>query len=253
MRLEVIMEDSITIKRLLGIIKKRWGIIALLIILFTALSWIVTNYVLTPTYQSSTQILVNGKNSFSQLDSTQMRSNIDLINTYSVIIKSPVILDKVKDELKLGQSVEDLQKNITVNSKSDSQVFSLTARDTDHARSVKMVNTISEIFEQEIKNIMNIDNVNILARAELKENPKPTSPNKAVNLVLGIVAGCMVGLGLVILMEFMDNSLNTSEDVERYLELPVLGTVQKLTKPKLSWGLKKKRKRRRVLEKQIEL
>lgn len=224
------MEESISIKELLTIIKKRWLLIGLLTVVVGVLAGLVSYFFIIPKYEASTQILVNQKDRNIQFDASQMRGNIELINTYSVIIKSPAILEKVIENLKLNQSVDQLNQNIFVNSQSESQVFSLSVHDSKPGRAVNIANEISDTFQQDIKGIMNVDNVNILARAELKENQKPISPNPTVNIAIGCVLGLLMGIGLVFLLEYLDNSLHTAEDVEAYLGLPVLGSIQKLPK-----------------------
>ena len=91
------------------------------------ISGIFSYFILTPIYQASTQILVNQKNTENQIDITQISSNVELINTYSVIIKSPAILEKVIESLDLTQDVEQLNQNISVNSQENSQVFSVNS------------------------------------------------------------------------------------------------------------------------------
>ena len=135
----------------------------------TLISMIISYFVLTPVYQASTQILVNQKNTENQLDISQISSNVELINTYSVIIKSPAILEKVIEKLELTQTVDELNQNISVNSQENSQVFSLTVENNDAGKAVEIANTVSETFQQNIQTIMNVDNVSILAKAELKK------------------------------------------------------------------------------------
>lgn len=227
------MEGTVSIREILLIFKRYWRLISLSIVVITMLSGVFSYYVLTPTYQSSTQILVNQKDINNELDATQMRSNIELINTYSVIIKSPAILEIVIKKLDLKQGVDQLNQNISVTSQSDSQVFSITVKDSNPAMAVKIANTISETFQQEIKGIMNVDNVNILAKAELGRNPSPVSPNPVLNIAVGFMVGMLMGMGLAFLLEYLDNSLKTSEEVETFLELPVLGSIDKMPKQSL--------------------
>ena len=158
----------------------------------------------------------------------KLNSNVDLINTYSVIIKSPAILDKVIDKLDLTQNVEQLNQNISVNSQENSQVFSLTVTDNNAGKAVEIANTVSETFQKEIKGIMNVDNVSILAKAELKENPTPIKPDPLLNIAIAIVVGLMAGIGLAFLLEYLDNTLKDGHDVETYLDMPVLGSIQKI-------------------------
>lgn len=247
------MEDSIGIKDLLGVVKKRWMLIALLTFLIGTLSAVVSYFFLTPKYEASTQILVNQKDTNYQLDASQMRGNIELINTYRVIIKSPAILEKVIDELKLDQSVDQLNSNISINSQSESQVFSLTVQDSKPGVAVEIANQISKTFQQEIKGIMNVDNVNILAKAEMMENPTPISPNPRLNIAVGIILGLLMGIGLVFLLEYLDNSLHTAADVEAYLGLPVLGSIQKISKQKVKKSTTIQRMGGEVIESQVKV
>lgn len=223
------MEETISIKDIFKTLKKRWKLIMLLTLIAALISGSISYFLLTPVYESSTQILVNQKQSENQLDSTQIRSNIDMINTYSVIIKSPAILEKVIDELELEQSVEQLSEKITINSQENSQVFSLTVQDSNPSKAVEIANTVSETFQKEIKDIMNVDNVSVLAKAEIKENPSPVKPNPVLNIAIAVVVGLMAGVGLAFLLEYMDNTIKDEEDIERLLELPILGSIQKIT------------------------
>ncbi|MCM3673369.1 Wzz/FepE/Etk N-terminal domain-containing protein [Peribacillus simplex] len=226
------MEETISIKDIFKTLKKRWKLIMLLTLISALISGSISYFLLTPVYQSSTQILVNQKQSDNQLDSTQIRSNIDMINTYSVIIKSPAILEKVIDELELDQSVDQLSQKITINSQENSQVFSLTVQNSNPAKAVEIANTVSSIFQKEIKDIMKVDNVSILAKAEIKENPTPVKPNPLLNIAIAVVVGLMAGIGLAFLLEYLDNTIKDEDDIERLLDLPLLGSIQKISQHK---------------------
>lgn len=222
------MEETISIQDIFKTLKKRWKLIMLLTLIAALISGTISYFVLTPVYQTSTQILVNQKQSENQLDSTQIRSNIDMINTYSVIIKSPAILEKVIEKLELDQSVDQLSQKITINSQENSQVFSLTVQDSNPTKAVEIANTVSATFQKEIKDIMNVDNVSILAKAEIKDNPSPVKPNPVLNIAIAVVVGLMAGVGLAFLLEYMDNTIKDEDDIEKLLELPILGSIQKI-------------------------
>ncbi|MEY8756298.1 YveK family protein [Peribacillus frigoritolerans] len=226
------MEETISINDIFKTLKKRWKLIMLLTLIAALISGTISYFLLTPVYESSTLILVNQKKSENQLDSNQIQSNIDMINTYSVIIKSPAILEKVIDELDLKLSVEQLSGKITINSQENSQVFSLTVQDSNPAQAVEIANTVSSTFQKEIKDIMNVDNVSILAKAEIKENPTPVKPNPLMNIAIAVVVGLMAGVGLAFLLEYMDNTIRDEKDIETLLDLPLLGSIQKISQHK---------------------
>ncbi|MFD6210474.1 YveK family protein [Peribacillus sp. NPDC060253] len=226
------MEETISIKDIFKTLKKRWKLITLLTLIAALISGTISYFLLTPIYQSSTQILVNQKQSKNQLDSTQIQSNIAVINTYSVIIKSPAILEKVIDDLELEQSVDQLSQKITINSQENSQVFSLTVQDNNPSKAVEIANAVSGTFQKEIKDIMNVDNVSILAKAEIKENPAPVKPSPLMNIAIAVVVGIMAGIALAFLLEYMDNTIKDEKDIENLLDLPLLGSIQKISQHK---------------------
>jgi len=222
------MNETVSLVELILKLRKRWKIILLFTIIAPIISGCITYYLLTPIYQGTTLLLVNQKTSETQIDLSQLSDNVELINTYSVIIKSPAILGKVIDDLELSQSVEELNQKISINSQENSQVFSLTVEDSNATRAVEIANTISETFQREIPKIMNVDNVSIISKAEVKENPIPVSPSLFFNLTIAVVVGLMVGMVIALIRELMDKTLKNDEDVLSHLGLPVLGSVQKI-------------------------
>src|SRR5690606_8147308 len=172
------------------------------------------------------QILVNQRNTESgQVTQADVRTNVELINTYSVIIKSPRILDIVIEELNLNMTSSQLADKIQVNSAENSQVVTVTATDPDPVMATNLANATVQVFEREVPSLMNVDNVNILTEAMLPDNPSPVSPNPLLNIAIAVVLGMMVGVGLAFLLEYLDNTFKSEEDIEKHLQLPVLGVV----------------------------
>ena len=65
----------------------------------------------------------------------------------------------------------------------------------------------------------------ILAEAELLENPVPIKPNPELNMAIAFVVGLMTAVGLAFLLEYLDQSIRTEQDIEQYLGLPVIGAI----------------------------
>ncbi|QJX78740.1 YveK family protein [Priestia megaterium] len=220
------MGETINIKELFQTLKKRIWLIALITIIAAIISAVISFFVLTPVYESKTQILVNQAKSDQQLyNATEVQTNIQLINTYNVIIKSPAILDKVKSELNLDRTVEDLNSQITVSSAKDSQVVEITVQDPSPQVAAQIANKTAKVFQAQISKIMKIDNVSVLSKAEVKGTVSPIKPQPLLNIAIAIVVGLMVGVGLAFLLEFLDNTLKTEQDIENILELPVMGVI----------------------------
>jgi capsular polysaccharide biosynthesis protein len=232
------MEETISLRELFYTLRKRIWMIISIAVVATVASGIISFYVLTPIYSSSTQLLVNQEKSDQPMYNIgEIQTNLQLINTYNVIIKSPAILDLVAKELDMDVTSEQLNEKITVGSEKDSQVLSISVQDADPQMATDIANTTAKVFQNEIVKIMNVDNVSILAQAKTKENPSPIKPQPVLNMAIALVVGLMAGVGLTFLLEYMDNTIKNEMDVEKVLGLPVLGAIHTMSEKDLINGL----------------
>lgn len=220
------MEETISLQDLFKTIRKRLGLIALLTILAITVAGVISFLVLTPMYETSTEILVNQSPSETgQLTNQNIQTDLQLINTYSGIIKSPVILAPVIEELNLDLTTDQLNEKITVSNADQSQIVNIRVQDEDPAVAVEIANTTATIFESNIQDLMNVDNVTILSPAILRDNPSPVAPNPMLNMAIAAVVGLMLGVGIAFLLEYLDTSIKDQQDIEDILGIPVLGVV----------------------------
>lgn len=224
------MEEVISLQELLKILKKRFVLLFTILILAMTIASAVSYYFLTPIFQVSTQILINQK----QLDQDQFSSqdidtNLQLINTYNVIIKSPIILSKVIDNLNLKTTPVLLNEQITVNSEQNSQVVTVSAQDPDLQQAVDIANMTAKVFQEEVKTLMNVDNVNILSLAVNTKDISPVKPNPILNIGIAAIIGLMIGIGIAFLLEYLDTTVKTEQDIEELLGLPVIGLISPIS------------------------
>ncbi|MCU5326122.1 Wzz/FepE/Etk N-terminal domain-containing protein [Bacillus cereus group sp. BfR-BA-01428] len=223
------MEETISLKELFRILKKRLAMILVIAFGAAIVSAIISFFFMTPIYQSSTQILVNQKKQEGAIfQAGEIQTNIQLTNTYKVILKSPVILDQVKEKLNLNITSKELNQKITVENEKDSQVILLSVQDESPVLAEDIANTLAEVFKTDAVKIMNVDNITILSKAELGEKPAPIKPKPFINIAITILAGILLGIGLAFLLEYLDNTIKKEEDVESLLGLPVLGIVARM-------------------------
>ncbi|MES9665975.1 YveK family protein [Bacillus nitratireducens] len=223
------MEETISLKDLFHILRKRLAMIFVIAFGVAIVSAIISFFFMTPIYQSSTQILVNQKKQEgTMIQAGEIQTNIQLTNTYKVIIKSPVILDQVNEKLNLNMTAQALTGKINVANEKDSQVISITAEDKNPKLARDIANTTAEVFNSEVAKIMSVDNVTVLSKAEVVENQSPIKPRPMLNVAIAFVVGLMAAVGLAFLLEYLDNTVKKEEDVENLLGLPVLGIVARM-------------------------
>lgn len=222
------MEETIDLNKLFGILKKNIKYLIILPIVFLVLSMVMTFLFMTPKYSSSTQVLVNQKETDSEMMAQQVQSDLQLVNTYSEIIKSPRILDKVSKNLKGKYSSKEIEGMLTVSNQAESQILNITVENESREAAGKVANEIANVFSNDVNKIMNVDNVSILSKAD--NNGNKASPKPLTNAVVGVFLGLIVALVIIFLKEILDKRIKTEEDVEELLDLPVLGTIQDFSK-----------------------
>lgn len=221
------MEETISLKEIFDVIKKRFWMIVSFVVGAALIAAVASYFLLTPKYESTSQFIVNqGKTEEeNQYSVNDIKSNVEIINTYNVIITSNAILAKVVDDLNLSYDTGTLEDKIDVSSEEDSQVVNVTVTDTDPDMAADIANSIVGTFKEDIPEILDVDNVSILTEATVKPDQSPVSPHPKLNIAIAIVLGGMVGVGLAFLLEYMDNTIRTEEDVEKKLGLPVFGSI----------------------------
>ena len=223
-------EETISLRELFATIRKRMSLILIITVLATVVSGVVSYTMLKPVYQASTQILVSqaAAGSLRDIAGISLDNDSKYIETYNVILKSPYILDQVIEELKLDSTAQGLNGSVNVAQEGKSQVVTISVNQNDPAKAVTIANEIAKVFQREIAKLMQIDNIHILSPAELPENPVPVKPQPVLNMAIAFVVGLMLSVGIAFLLEYLDNTIKSEQDIEKLLGLPVLGAISEI-------------------------
>ena len=217
-------EYEIDLREIFGMLKRRWLMIFSITFIAVMAAGVISFFVLSPVYESSSTLLVSYKqNQESVMTYNDMQMSQKLVNTYSEIIKSRSISEEVLKKLDLDLTTDELSGKITVSKVSDTEIIRINVQDQDPAVAALIANTVSEAFKKEVKSIMTVDNVSTIDPAIAPENP--IKPNKMMNVAIAGVLGVMVSVGLVFVLEFLDRTYKTPTDVERHLGLPIIGAI----------------------------
>lgn len=219
------MNETISLQELFSVLRKSlWRILALTIVA-AVIAFAVSSFLIKPTYQAGTQILVTPqKQENSVIDASQVQSSVTLVNTYRVVIKSPAILEKVQAEVENAPtSIATLNEMITVESEQNSQVINVSVQSTDAALASNVANSVANVFSDDITELMDVNNVKVLSVSGIPTSP--ISPNIILNTAIAAVVGFLLGVGLAFLREVLDRRIRTEDQVQQILDLPVLGSI----------------------------
>jgi capsular polysaccharide biosynthesis protein len=225
MEKEFIIDLSLPLK----ILKKKLWFILLITFICTAVAGLLSYFVLTPVYEASTSIIIgSAPNEHDPNDQYSSRSEDiymyqKLITTYASIANSDLVADRTAELLGSGMTGTDIHKTTTVTPETDTQILDIKCQSKDSAVAQKMVNTLAVTFIEESQKIYPTDNIKIMDVAKL---PKvPVKPRKVLNMTVAFLLGMMGSIGIVFIVEHMDNTVKTEDDVAKLLKLPVLGVI----------------------------
>ena len=220
-------EETISLGELFSILKRSKALIATLTVVAAVLAFLVSSFIISPTYEASTQVLVAPKETQNNMvDSSQIQSSVTLVNTYRVIVQSPAILEQVQKNV--TGSPDNISELISVNSEQNSQVINITVQHTNPVLVAEIANEIGNVFSKEVPELMSVDNVKILSKASVPVSP--VKPSVLLNTAIAMVLGMMIGVALAFLRVVLDRRIKTEQDVESILELPVLGSIPVIQK-----------------------
>lgn len=218
--------EEIDLRELFFVFRKRFAIILILVVLSVAASGIVSYFVLDKQYEASTTIIVGSSNSYTDTKELQYNDIMmyqKLLKTFSEIAKSRMVSEKVINDLKLDISIGALQRKIAVTAVGDTQMMTIKVTDLNPEIAASIANKLAGIFKSEVAQLMKVENLEIIDPAVVPVSP--IKPRPVLNIAIAFVLALMIGVGLAFLLEYLDHTVKTSEDVEKFLELPVLGAI----------------------------
>lgn len=216
-------EMELDLHEILYILRRRLWLLLALPLVAAVTAWAVSAFLTAPTYQASTTLWVIQEGGAGQISYNDLLLNRNLTKTYAEIARSRTVLQQAIERLGLDLTVNELADRLTTAAVRDTELISLTVKDRDPVRAAEIANAVAAAFQEQIRVYMKVENVAVVDRATPAADP--VSPRVLMNTAVALVLGGMLAVGLAFLLEYLDTSIRTPEDVQRHLGLPVLATI----------------------------
>lgn len=203
-------------------------LIVVIVLICMILSAVVSAIFIPPKYDTRSTLIINktsGQSETTEYDYSDILLTQSLVNTYSIIIISDAVLSQVIANIGLDISTEDLRKQLDVSGIEDTEIISISVKDTIAQRAVDIANEITRVCPDEIIRTANVGSVELIDYAVLPQ--KPASPNITLNTILAGLVGFVFVILFIVAKEQFDKTIKSQEDIEMLLELPVLGQLPK--------------------------
>ena len=162
------------------------------------------------------------------LTNQDLQAGSYLVKDYKEIILSQDVLASVISELKLSGSPSDLASKVTVNVPTDTRIVSITVTNADPAEASRIANTLREVAAEKIIAVTKVSDVTTLEEAETPKTP--SSPNIRRNTIIGVLAGGVLMVLVVVSVEILDDRVKKPEDIEETLGMTLLGVIPDMSK-----------------------
>ena len=237
--------EEINLRDLLSYFKKHLVSFVVMVLFVVSAGTIYSVFILKPEYKSQATVILSSDKSKNTVQS-EINANKNLIDTYTEVVKSHRVLDRVKSEMQISDTYEQLVKKVTVASLKDTEIISISVVDLDKNHSYSLANKIADTFTEEIGQIYNDKSVNVLDRAV--EPQKPYNVDIVKQEAIYAAAGIVLATAVIFLMFYFDRTIKTTEQIEQLFKLPIYGKVRKLETEKQKQQRKKRAEKAAKLE-----
>ena len=216
-------EIEIDLRQIFAVIMCKIVIIILVGIITGLLAFIGSKLLIKPVYKSQTSLYVLNQQKQGTTTLSDLQSSAKLTEDYMILVKSRTVTEKVISELNLNMTNGGLANSISVSTPSDSRVLEITISSHDPYEAKRIADKVAEISADSICDIMQIEKVNIFEEANVPT--APSSPNCMKNAMLAFVLGFVLAVAVVVIRFVMNDTINTSDDIERYLGISTLALI----------------------------
>lgn len=215
-------EIEIDLREIFQLLLSRLWIILLAAVIFAGTTGVVCKFLVTPLYRSTTQLCIIGsKTTLSSLADLQIGSQ--LTQDYIVVTQSRPVLEQVIKNLELDTTYEELLAVTSVSNPTDTRILEISVTDPDPYMAKQIVDQFAEVSKARIAEVMDIPEPRIVS--EGYANDRKVSPTTGRNTVLAAFIGAFIACAIIVVRHILDDTIKSSEDIERYLGLNTLGIL----------------------------
>jgi capsular polysaccharide biosynthesis protein len=215
----------------LNILRKRWSLIVVITLVCTLISGVASYFIIKPTYKSDISVIIQKQDNADTKNTSMNYNDVmmyqQLVKTYSEFVKSRAVGEDTIQKLNLNMKVETLQGMLSVAPQGTTEFLTITVKSKDAKQAMEIANQLALSLKDVSKNVTKSDNVEILDKAQMPTSPD--SPKPKLNMAIAFLLGLMVSAGVIFLLEYLDNTIKTPDDIEKLLGIPVIGTIPLVT------------------------
>lgn len=221
-------EETVDLGEVLGAFRKHLGFIIAITLVCTVVAGVIAYFMPDEyTAQTTMYVLSRSDNAQQTSSSTTTQSELSagqmLSNDVSTLITSERVTSDVATELGLDD-LDDYDLNVT--DSTDTRVITLSVTGRDAQGATDVANAIVADVSGVATEVMGVQSVNVIDTAKVPD--QPSGPNRTRIALVGLLVGLVGSYGISIARELLNRRIKSDEDIERLIDVPVIGHFQEL-------------------------
>ena len=213
---------EIDLLEIMYLIRKRIWIILAAAAVFGAVTGLFTHYCIEDLYSSTSKLYILSSGA-SITSLTDIQIGTSLTKDYIQLVQGRPMVEEVIGNLSLNRTYEELLDQMTFSNPTDTRILVITAKDPDPALAKDIVDEFAVVARSNIAEIMKIEEPSVTEWGYISD--KPVSPNLLRNILIGTLLGAFMAAGAVVLLYMLDDTVKSSDDIEKYLKLNTLTSI----------------------------
>ena len=220
--------EEINIKDFFNYLKKYILIICGVVVIFVIGVFTYDKSIKKPLYTTYTTIILTKSNE-AQTSTTITQNDIllnqKLVETYTKIIKSKLVLDQVISETGITYTAEELGQNVAVEAYENTEMLKISVTDSDPELSASIANSIAQVFSGEVAKIYQMNNISVIDIAQVPEEVSNNTLTR--DFFIALFISIFGSIGVIFIIYYFDDSIKLTDDLEEEIGMPVIAKVFK--------------------------
>ena len=220
--------EEINIKDFFNYLKKYILIICGVVVIFVIGVFIYDKSIKKPLYTTYTTIILTKSNE-TQTSTTITQNDIllnqKLVETYTRIIKSKLVLDQVISETGITYTAEELGQNVAVEAYENTEMLKISVTDSDPELAASIANSIAQVFSGEVAKIYQMNNISVIDIAQVPEEVSNNTLTR--DFFIALFISIFGSIGVIFIIYYFDDSIKLTDDLDEEIGMPVIAKVFK--------------------------
>ncbi len=215
-------EIEIDVKELFLVLLNKWHLILFSGLLCALIGLVCAMFIIPEKFESKTSIYIYNQQT-ENVTYTDLQTGSTLTKDYEVLVKGRTVLESAVEKLGLDLTYEEINGMVSVNVPASTRIVEISVQTTDPYLSRDIADAVREISSKSIAEVMGVDAVNVVEKANLPE--EKCSPSITKFTMIGGMLGVVLACGVAVVMFLLNDTIRTQDDVEKYLGLSTLGVI----------------------------